>query len=401
MSSDPDSRLRDPGLAKTSLIRELVDLSRFTEDILRTLGSGVLAVDGDGLVTFVNPAAEALMGLPAQRLLHRHVDSVVVLRGGGSLIDPALFPEGTGEVDLELSDGRAVTVEVRLSARESGESPTGTVAILTDRTDLKRAEQQARRQERLASLGELSAGVAHEIRNPLAGIGASAQLLRERLQDADHARLADLILNEVERLDRIVENMLQFARPAQPNLRREPLEACVDRGVELIQERAVRFGVRVEVDIHGDIPPLWIDSDQMVQAVLNILQNAVEAAEGRDEARVRVELGLVRRRPYVRRRAGRRAEDRIRPLEGQAPPQDWVELRVSDNGPGVAQDVLERVFDPFYTTRKQGTGLGLSITQAIVHEHGGRISIQSDPGEGTLVLVDLPLDKRRGNRRRG
>jgi signal transduction histidine kinase len=142
---------------------------------------------------------------------------------------------------------------------------------------------------------------------------------------------------------------------------------------------------------------VWIDPDQMVQVVLNLVQNAIQASGGGE---VRLTLRRVSRRPYVRRRSGRRREDAGRFPGGQPPAQDWVELEIADNGHGVSPENLERLFDPFYTTRKAGTGLGLSITQAIVHEHGGFISIRSEPGKGTTVLVDLPEDKRRGPRRR-
>jgi len=156
---DAEERIPDPGLAKTALIRELVDLSRFTEGILRTLGSAVLAVDASGRIAYVNPAAESLLGQSAAVLLYRPASDVLVLRGGESLLPLSSSIDAVGEVDLLLPDGRAITVDVRVSRREDAQG--GLVAILTDRTELKRAEVSARRKERLASLGELSAGVAH------------------------------------------------------------------------------------------------------------------------------------------------------------------------------------------------------------------------------------------------
>jgi two-component system sensor histidine kinase HydH len=400
VSTDPKDRLEDAGLAKTALIRELVDLSRFTEGILRTLGSAVVAVADDGRVTFVNPAAEQLLGLPASRLMNRPVDEILVTRGGGSLIVDTPLPDATGEVDLVLSDGRLVTVEVRLSLQESEEGQRGLVAILTDRTDLKRAEQEARRKERLASLGELSAGIAHEIRNPLTGIGASAQLLRSRLSgDDDHVRLADLILGEVARLDRIVENVLQFARPTQPTLRPASVRECMEKAITLVTEEAAEAGVRVETASDPDIPRVWIDPDQIEQVLLNLMKNALQAMEG-GAGTLKMVLRKVSRRPYMRRQTGRREEDQGRLGGGEVPLQDWVEIEVTDSGHGMESEDLDRIFNPFYTTRKQGTGLGLSITQAIVQEHGGMISVSSQPGEGTTILVDLPEDKRRRQRRR-
>jgi signal transduction histidine kinase len=274
------------------------------------------------------------------------------------------------------------------------------VAILTDRTELKRAEVSARRKERLASLGELSAGVAHEIRNPLAGIGASAQLLSERLGgDENHRRLVGLILDEVARLDRIVESMLQFARPPEPRLRRAPLEAVLDRALGLLSEDAETAGVRIETERSEDLPPIWIDPDQIEQVVLNLVRNALQAME-ETGGRLTLSLRRVSRPRYVRLRNGRRREDKGVP-SGEGPLQDWVELEVTDTGHGIAPEELDRIFNPFYTTRKRGTGLGLAISEAIVREHGGMITVQSRPGHGTTVLLDLPEDKRQSNRRIG
>jgi PAS domain S-box-containing protein len=384
---DPDERLADPGLAKTALIRELVDLSRFTDGILRTLGSAVISVDEEGQITFVNPAAESLLGLPAGRLLRRPVDEVLVAQGGESLLSAA--PAGhAGEVDLVLPDGRLATVEVRLSRQDDAQG--GVVAILTDRTDLKRAEAQARRKERLASLGELSAGVAHEIRNPLAGIGASAQLLRQRLAgDRENLRLVDMILEEVSRLDRIVESLLSFARPAQPSFRRESVIPSLERALKLIEDEASHGGVTVNARWPDDLPPLWIDPDQMLQVLLNLLRNALQAMDEHG-GNLTVAVRRVSRPVWVRRDGGRRQEDRGRFTAGDGPMADWLEIEITDTGHGIPREAQERIFNPFYTTRRRGTGLGLSITQGIVHEHGGSITVSRAGGRGTPAMCTPP-----------
>lgn len=398
MRSTRPSGLDNPGLAKTALIRELVDLSKFTEGILRTLGSAVVAVDGEGRVTFVNPAAETLLGMPAARLLQQPAASILRTRGGTPLLgegDPV--GDVSGEVDLQVAEGRHITVEVRLSHSDP-EDQGGLVAILTDRTELKRAEQDARRRERLASLGELSAGVAHEIRNPLAGIGASAQLLISRLAAGDeNVRLAELIVGEVGRLDRIVESMLQFASPPQPRFEQGDLGECVERSLRLVRDEAETRGLRIEFERPDDLPHAWLDPDQMEQVLLNLFRNGLQAME--EGGVLRITLRAVRRRPYVRRRAGRREEDADRLPQGQAPLMDWVEIEVADTGHGISREDQDRIFNPFYTTRSRGTGLGLAITQSIVQEHGGSISIASEPGRGTTITVDLPVDKRQGRRR--
>ncbi len=387
-----------PGLAKSTLIRELVDLSRFTEGILRTMGSAVVAMDAAGRVAYVNPAAESLLDRPASALLNRPADEVLVTRSGSSLVGDAP-EEAAGEVDLKLHDGRLVTVEARISHHQgkNGEEE-GVVAILTDRTDVKRAEEESRRKERLASLGELSAGVAHEIRNPLAGIAAGAQLLRSRLGEGDErTRLTDMILEESARLERIVESLLQFARPPQPRLQESDLASAVARSLDLVAEDAARRGVEVRRELASGLPRLWIDPEQMVQVLLNLLRNAVQAMDG--GGTLTVALRRVSRRAYIRRRAGRRDEDPERLPGRQGPLQDWLEIEVTDTGQGIEPEALERVFNPFYTTRRSGTGLGLSITQAIVQEHCGMISCSSEPGRGTTFLVDLPVEKRQRRRR--
>jgi PAS domain S-box-containing protein len=388
--------IQDPGLAKTALIRELVDLSRFTEGILRNLDSGVVAVGRDGCITYLNPAGERLLGRPARELLGRPAAEVLSTRSGERLL-PEPEEEGiSGEVDLLLEDGRQVTVDVRLSRPAEGEA--GLVAILTDRTELRRAEEESRRKERLASLGELSAGVAHEIRNPLAGIGATAQLLGSRIQEKEKRQLVELILGEVARLDRIVESMLQFARPSRPNLRQEDLCSPLGRALDLVRREAEESGVVIATDFPQGIPPVWIDPDQMEQVFLNLFRNSIQAMP--EGGTLAVALRLARRRPYLRRTPGRRKEDRGRIVPADSPLHDWVQVEVKDTGQGIPPEEQDRVFDPFHTTRKQGTGLGLSIAQAIVQEHGGGLSLTSEPGHGTTVWVDLPRDKRRGRRRR-
>ncbi len=393
---------RDPGLEKSALIRELADLSRFTEGILRTMGSVVIAVNPEGRIDYVNPAAESLLGRGAADLLNRPADDVLRTRGGGSLLgDQAETGDASGEVDLKLGDGRVVTVDVRVTRHEGKDGEEeGIVMILTDRTDLKRAEEEARRKERLASLGELSAGVAHEIRNPLAGIAASAQLLHKRLAEDDaRRRFAEVILEEAARLDRIVDSLLRFASPPTPRLAEDNMARCVERALMLVQADAERLEIAVTRDFDPELPKVWIDADQMEQVVLNLLRNAVQAME--DGGTLRVALRRESRRPYVRRRAGRREEDGGGLPRGQAPLQDWIELEITDSGHGIPAQALERIFDPFFTTRRSGTGLGLPITQAIVHEHGGMITLSSEPERGTTVLVDLPLEKRQGRRRDG
>jgi len=295
--------------------------------------------------------------------------------------------------------GDILPVSLRLLPLEGPEGTLlGTLALFQDLREQKAQEEQWRRRDRLASLGELAAGVAHEIRNPLAGIGTSAQLLKRRLENGDpRGQFADLILEEVTRLDRIVESLLQFARPTTPQLSRQAVLPPIEKARALVHEIAVRQDVELTVECAESIPDLYLDHDQILQVMINLLKNGLQALNQGGE--IVVSVALARKRAADRSGIGRRATDRLR-AAGEAPAIDVVEIRVRDNGPGIPAAVMAKVFDPFYTTRTQGTGLGLSICQSLVREHGGSISIESTVGQGTTVIVDLPVEKRNADRRR-
>jgi len=393
----PTRPRRDDALRRSALVRELADLSSVTDGILRTLGTAVVAVDGYHLIVYVNPAAESLFGVPASRLLGQPAGEVVRTRSGGDLL-AALGDEAEtwGEVDLLTPDGRTVHVDARITRRPEGD---GAVAVFADLTETRRIQDQLRRKEQMAALGELSAGVAHEIRNPLAGIAGGAQLLRSRLGEGHaQAKIVNVILDETRRLERIVESLLEYARPHTPRLRQADVGDCLNRALQLVEDRAREAGVAVERAVADALPAAWIDPDQMIQVYLNLLQNAVQAQEG--GGRISVSADRVTHPRHVRRSGGRRREDAAAPPRAAVPLTDWIEVRIHDDGPGMSEETVARAFDPFFTTRRQGTGLGLAICQTIVQEHAGRILLESAPGAGTTVLVDLPVEKRAGRRRR-
>ena len=362
---------------------------------------GVIAMDRDGRIVSANPTAARLLGYTPEEMIGQ--DGVRLFRAprGEGHVPPGACaaPEEAREVEVATRGGDVLPISLRrLPLEGDGGHLNGTVAVFHDLRVEKAREEQWRRRDRLASIGALAAGVAHEIRNPLTGIGTSAQILKRRLESGDpRAPFADLILEEVTRLDRIVTSLLQFARPAAPRLRRESMLPALDKALALVQELAVRQNVVVQVDRADTIPEIYVDHDQILQVLLNTLMNALQALEAGGE--IRLTLRVARKRTAERSQLGRRATDRLT-TPRETPPQDVLELRVQDNGPGIPAAALARVFDPFFTTRAQGSGLGLSICQSIVREHGGVISIESVVGQGTAVIIDLPMEKRHGDRRR-
>jgi two-component system nitrogen regulation sensor histidine kinase GlnL len=368
---------------------------------LRHAQMGVLASNRQGKIIAANPAAARLLGFEAATLEGEDAARVFRAPRGDGHLQPGATAAATEpqEVEVVTKSGDVLPVSLRLLPLEGLDgSLQGTVAVFQDLREQKSREEQWRRRDRLASLGELSAGVAHEIRNPLTGIATSAQILRRRLESGDaRGQFVDLILEESARLERIVEGLLQFARPAAPQLSRQSVLPALDKALTLVHELAVRQNVLLHVERAPDVPPIFVDHDQVLQVLLNVLMNALQALAKGGE--IRVSLKTARKRAAARSAIGRRAGDRLEPA-GEMPLLDVVELRVQDNGPGIPAADLARVFDPFYTTRAQGTGLGLSICQTIIREHGGTITIESVVGQGTAVIIDLPVEKRHGDRRR-
>ena len=367
---------------------------------LRHAPFGVIAIGRDATVLAINPAASKLLGYGAEEVEGESIASILRAPRGESHVPPGACaaPEEAREVEVVTRSGDVLPVGLRLLPLESLDgSLQGTIALFQDLREQKALEEQWRRRDRLASLGALAAGVAHEIRNPLAGIGTSAQVMKRRLEVGDpRAQFIDLILEEVSRLDRIVTGLLQFARPAAPKLQRQSILPALEKALTLVHEVAVRQNVLLRVDRADSVPDVYVDLDQILQVILNVLMNALQALDQGGE--LTIEVGPVRKRLAERSRIGRRSGDRLG-TSRQAPLLDLVEVRIKDNGPGIPAAVLARVFDPFYTTRTQGTGLGLSICQTIIREHGGLISIESVVGQGTSVLIDLPVEKRHGDRR--
>ncbi|HZI89664.1 MAG TPA: ATP-binding protein [Candidatus Polarisedimenticolia bacterium] len=367
---------------------------------LRHAPFGVVAVGRDGTVLSINPAASRLLGYTPEEVEGEAVARILRAPRGESHVSPGACaaPEEPREVEAVTRSGDVLPLGLRLLPLEGRDGTLeGTLALFQDLREQKALEEQWRRRDRLASLGALAAGVAHEIRNPLAGILTSAQVMKRRLEVGDpRAQFIDLIQEEVSRLERIVTGLLQFAKPNAPRLQRQSILPALEKALTLVHEVAVRQNVLLHVERADQVPDVYIDLDQMVQVVLNVIMNALQALDRGGE--IRVHVGPVRKKLPERARLGRRSGDRLSGAR-PAPLLDLVEVRIEDNGPGIPAAVLARVFDPFYTTRSQGTGLGLSICQTIVREHGGSISIESVVGQGTAVLLDLPVEKRHGDRR--
>ena len=235
--------------------------------------------------------------------------------------------------------------------------------------DLQNSFEQIKRADRLSAIGQLSASLAHEIRNPLASIDGATNLIEseQTSQDMRRASLA-IIRKEVQRLNRLLTNLLDFARPRKPEFQSVHADRLLDGTIALVNHSAQQKGITLRKDVPPDVPPFQCDFEQMKQVVLNLAINAVQAMTSAGE------IVLAARRH-----------------------DSSVVIRVTDQGPGVRDEDLDKIFNPFFTTKDSGTGLGLSVVYQIVHQHGGEVTATRNPGGGMTFTLTLPAEQRRTN----
>lgn len=368
-------RLRRTGAALGEVESELRQLRLDTSDILGTLDTGVVTVDGEGRLSYMNAAAAALLGLRTSDWLGRPVltaldEQVPTL---GATVERTLrtrVPVRWFESVRDLG-ARVRVIGARTTVLEREGAPWATV-VLQDITDGKRLEEVKRRADRLEAVAELSASLAHEIKNPLASIrSAVEQLTRAPLSEQDESVLEKLVVTESDRLSRLLSEFIEFGRAERRESAVFDVVAMVEQAMDVLRQHP---DARPDLDIELDAPDAPIrmegDEDLLHRAVFNLVLNAVQHAR----ASVTVRL---------------RQADRwdVPPGVGLETP---AKLVVLDDGPGIAPADLPRLFDPFFTRRKGGTGLGLALVQRAVQEHRGAVFVDSPAGAGTRFTVYLP-----------
>jgi PAS domain S-box-containing protein len=341
-------------------------LAGYLEHLLQSVPSGVVAVDPEGRITTLNAAAREITGL-AEGARGETFRELFPLEGAGGAPVPTLEDlegEPRPEVAILRPDGERRLLGLRVSPfRGEGGQLLGRVVVFQDVTRLKRLEEQESRNRRLVAMGEMAAGIAHEIRNPLGSLELFASHLLDELRGSPREELAGHVLKGIQNLSRITGNLLLFARKVEPQ--RTPVDlAGVLQEAALYARAAISAkGVRLEEALGP--AAVAADPDLLRQAFLNLLLNAVQAVG---------EGGIIR------------VESALDPAE--TPPVALA--RVQDDGPGVSAEARERIFDPFYTTRAGGMGLGLAIVQRIVSAHGGWVSVGRGPLGGAEFTVGLP-----------
>jgi nitrogen-specific signal transduction histidine kinase len=362
------------------LFTEVQNARIYNETLLENLTTGVIAAGADERVTVFNNEAGLITGLDPREIIDGSLDNLPAglrevlcetLRTGNR--------QENGELILPTDDHNVV---VRASSSifhgQQGEM-LGALVVLTDITALKRLELQIRRSDRLASLGTLSAGMAHEIKNPLVSIKTFAQLLPERYQDSDFREtFSNLIGHEIDRIDSLVNQLLRFARPAKPVLKPMHVHDVLEKSLQLVGHRLYQKEIKLTRSWEADVDTIRADADQLEQVFLNFFLNAMDAMNKGGELSVGTEI--------------RPADEWVAAISGtNGDSHEILRVTVRDDGEGIRSEDIPHVFDPFFTTKDYGTGLGLSVVHGIIQEHGGQIEVESELSKGTAFHILLPL----------
>ncbi len=350
------------------------------KDILTSLEDAVMVVDRSRGVSFVNQAAETLTGLSARTLLTRAAGDL--FRANGwllDMIDNSLGPnESTSRAENKFFKprGKSVPVSALVSPlREHDGRVAGSVLLLRDRTLRQAMEEDLRRSDRLALLGKLAAALAHEIKNPLGGIKGAAQLIRAEVAD-DPSLLenTDIMIREVDRVNQLLDQLLDLARPT--GLQVEPLNVheVLEHVLGLEDHTAAAANVRIQRFFDPSLPMIMGDRNRLIQVFLNLAENALQAEPTCVTVTTRIETDFSLR-------------------TGHSGATKFVSVDFRDDGMGINEDDLPDIFSPFFTRKRRGTGLGLAICDRTVKEHGGRLGVESQLGEGSVFKVSLPAEQ--------
>ncbi len=374
-------RLRRTGTALFAAESQLQQLRLDTNEMLGAIDTGVATVDGAGLLVYLNGAGQHLLGIKETEWLGKRVIEAFDRRfpGLGGVVErtgETRQPIRQAQLRARPPEGERV-LGVRTTVLEREEKPWVT-AVFQDITDLKRVEELIRRADRLQAVTELSASLAHEIKNPLASIrSAIEQLVGPRLDQTDRELLSRLVLTESDRLSRLLSDFMEFSRVELRRWAAVDLKAVTQQAIGLVARHPDSNTAAIAYDPPPGPVSVEGDEDLLHRAIFNLVLNAVQHAGPGGE--VKVELGNIA------------SSDLPAGVEVETP----VRFAVRDNGPGIRAEDVTRVFDPFFTTRKGGTGLGLALVHRAVQAHSGAIIVDASPGEGAQFTVYLPANAAR------
>jgi two-component system sensor histidine kinase HydH len=351
----------------------LVRIKAFSDNVVENMPIGLIALDDQRRIASYNQAAQSILGFETDTVVGRRAaqilpdqiaEEVEALTAAGDVVEK--------EIDCRLADGRLIPLALSASVLYDGDHRfLGFVLLLKDLREVTALRREIHRNQRLASVGRLAAGVAHEVRNPLSSIKGFATYFKQRYREKpEDQQVAGIMIQEIDRLNRVIGQLLDFARPIKVVAKAVAVPQLVADSLKLVEAQAKEKTIGIETILAPQLLTVFLDPDRIKQVLLNLYLNALDAME----AGGRLSVSAA-------------AEDHNR----------WIVFRVSDTGHGISKENQSQIFDPYYTTKSTGTGLGLAIANNIVDAHGGRIEVDSAAGEGTTVTVRIPFTREESN----
>ncbi|MFN8454415.1 MAG: response regulator [Anaerolineae bacterium] len=366
-------------LENVALFQQAETLRVFNEDIIHNMTNGLIAVDSQARITAFNPAVAAMLGYEEDKVIHQSLLTITHPPEDLFRILEETAQTGKASARQEILVRRAEGVElpVAVSVAPLGWSPateqfSGAVAVLEDLREIKAFEAERRRLDRLVALGEMSAVVAHEIRNPVAGIAAGIDYLTRNIPpESSEFEGVKMIRGEIQRVNRILEDILFIARPSRLRLSQEDLAQLLENVLQRCYKQIEQNRVKIVSHYAANLPKLLVDRQRLEQVFTNLVINATQAMPKGGELTLQAQLASA-------------------PGEYLAPA---VVITIADTGPGIPPEARRHIFEPFFTTKTKGTGLGLTVARRILEEHGGSINIDETISRGTCFIIKLPLSE--------
>lgn len=343
-------------------------MKSYTQHVVDSMANGLISLDTEGKIMTMNRQAHHILDVPQQDPVEGKALNDVMTIQGIEFSEALTTGKRIIEQELTCTTASQTILPLRLSAstlRDDEGNQLGTVLLFRDLSDVKALQEQIKRAERLASLGKLAAGIAHEIRNPLGALKGFLQYFQRKLtlQDQDKTYLT-VMMKEVDRLNAVISNLLDFARPKDPVLESCDVGSLIRHVLTLTESDFQAKEIEISLNIAENLPQVRLDRDQMTQVLLNMLLNAVQVMESGGQ------IGIA-------------ANIRVK--------TNQLEIAISDDGKGIPADDLPKIFDPFFTTKKRGAGLGLAIAHTIIKNHHGEITVESEEGKGSTFRIRLPI----------
>lgn len=348
-------------------LKQYMYLEKYTNSIIDSIKSGVVAVNNDMLITSINAGAKVIFNINNDCIGQSFMDTFYSFESVKDNINIAIN-ENTIVENIEIDfkeENYEKCVKVSIFPLNYINTNKGLVIIFEDITELKKIQKQVQRNDRLASVGELSTGIAHEIRNPLAIIKMIAQTMRVELKDNKEAvEELEIIDEEVERANKVIKSLMEFGKQNKSKKEYCSLNVVIDEVLTIVNKYVTQHSVLIELK-KSVLPYASLDKDELKQAFINIIFNAVDAMKTGGKLIITTDIEKSK----------------------------WIKISFIDNGTGIEEKDLEKIFNPFFTTKDEGTGLGLPIVHKIIEEHGGIININSKALEGTTVEVLFPINQ--------